>query len=53
MTGVCGAGDLTPDNTVLSRQVYDLSIVRTTKGAVQDTTKRGFIPKLLDFVNPF
>jgi flagellar L-ring protein FlgH len=53
LTGVCRAADLTPDNTVLSTQVSDLSIERNTKGAVKDTTKRGWIPKLLDFVNPF
>ncbi len=53
LTGICRAGDLTPDNTLLSTQMHDLSIERLTKGAVRDTTNRGWIPKLLDFVNPF
>jgi len=53
LTGVCRAGDLTPDNTILSTQVYNLEIATTHKGAVKDTTKRGLVPKLLDFLNPF
>lgn len=53
LTGMCRAGDLTPDNTILSTQMHDLSIELATKGAVRDTTKRGWVPKLLDFVNPF
>jgi flagellar L-ring protein FlgH len=53
LTGVCRAGDLTPDNTLLSTQIHDLTIDSTHKGAVRDTTNRGWIPKLLDFINPF
>jgi len=53
LTGICRAADLTLDNTVLSTQVYNLEIETTHKGAVNDTTKRGLIPKLLDFINPF
>jgi flagellar L-ring protein FlgH len=53
VTGICRGADVTPDNTVLSSQVYNLSLITNHKGAVRDTTKRGFIPKLLDFINPF
>ena len=53
LTGVCRGADVTPDNTVLSTQVFDLQLTQMTKGAVHDTTNRGWIPKLLDFVNPF
>jgi flagellar L-ring protein FlgH len=53
LTGICRGGDVTPDNTVLSSQVYNLALITNHKGAVRDTTKRGFIPKLLDFINPF
>jgi len=53
LTGVCRGGDVTPDNTVLSSQVYNLELITNQKGAVRDTTKRGLIPKLLDFINPF
>ncbi|HEV8605090.1 MAG TPA: flagellar basal body L-ring protein FlgH [Tepidisphaeraceae bacterium] len=53
LTGICRGADVTPDNTVLSSQVYNLALNTQHKGAVRDTTKRGFIPKLLDFINPF
>jgi flagellar L-ring protein FlgH len=53
LTGVCRAEDVTPDNTVLSTQLVNLDVVKKTKGAVRDTSKRGFIPKLLDQINPF
>lgn len=53
LTGVCRAVDLTPDNTILSNTLHDLDVHKATKGAARDTTKRGLIPRLLDFVNPF
>ena len=53
LTGVCRAADITPDNSILSTQVHNLEVITNTKGAVTDTTKRGFIPKLLDSLNPF
>ena len=53
LTGVCRAQDITGDNTILSTQLYDLVLDKTTSGAVTDTTKRGLIPKVLDKLNPF
>lgn len=53
LTGTCRAGDLTADNTILSWQVHDLVVETKHKGAVRDSTKRGLVPGLLDFVNPF
>jgi flagellar L-ring protein FlgH len=53
LSGVCRAEDVTPDNTVLSTQLYDKAVTKTTKGAVRDTTKRGWVPRLLDVINPF
>jgi flagellar L-ring protein precursor FlgH len=53
LTGICRAEDVTADNTVLSTQLLNLDVVKKTKGAVRDTTKRGFIPKILDQINPF
>jgi len=52
-SGTCRVEDLTPDNTVLSTQLFDLEFSKTNKGQVRNTTKTGFIHKLLDFVNPF
>jgi flagellar L-ring protein precursor FlgH len=53
MTGFCRSADLTPDNSIVSSQINDMSIETHHKGAVRDTTKRGLVPSLLDFVNPF
>ena len=53
LTGVCRVEDITPDNTVLSTQLYDLDVRKTNSGAVRDTTKRGWIPRILDWANPF
>lgn len=53
LTGICRAEDITADNTVLSTQLYDFEVSKSHKGAVRDTTKRGWIPKLLDVLNPF
>ena len=53
LTGECRAVDLTPDNTILSNTLHDLNVHKATKGAARDTTKRGFVPRLLDFINPF
>lgn len=53
MTGVCRAADVTPDNTVMSWQIDDARITVLRKGAVTDTTKRGWVPKIIDAINPF
>jgi flagellar L-ring protein precursor FlgH len=53
LTGVCRAEDITGDNTILSTQLYDLILEKSTKGAITDTNKRGLIPKVLDKLNPF
>ena len=52
-SGICRAEDITPDNTVLSTQLFDLEFTKMNKGQVQNTTKTCLIHKLLDFVNPF
>jgi flagellar L-ring protein precursor FlgH len=53
LSGTCRAEDVTADNTVLSTQLYDKNVVKVTKGQVRDTTTRGWMPKLLDVLNPF
>lgn len=52
-SGMCRVEDITPDNTVLSTQLYDLDFSKMNKGQVRSTTKTGLIHKLLDFINPF
>jgi flagellar L-ring protein precursor FlgH len=53
LSGICRAEDVSPDNTILSTQMFDKEVIKTHKGAVRDTTKRGWLPKLLDVINPF
>jgi flagellar L-ring protein precursor FlgH len=53
LTGTCRAEDVSPDNSVLSTTLHDLNVKKNSKGAARDTTKRGWIPRLLDFINPF
>ena len=53
LTGVCRVEDITADNAILSTQLFDLELQKNHKGAVRDATKRGILPKLLDWINPF
>ena len=53
MSGTCRVDDVQPDNTILSTQLHDLDVAKKTIGSVRDATKRGFLPKLLDLLNPF
>lgn len=53
LSGTCRAEDVTPDNTVLSTQLFDKAVTKNHTGAVKDTTKRGWVPRLLDVLNPF
>ena len=53
LTGVCRTEDISPDNSVLSTQLHDLTVVKRTKGPVRQATRRGLIPRLVDGLNPF
>jgi flagellar L-ring protein precursor FlgH len=53
LTGTCRAEDVTADNTVLTTQMSDLQLQKNHKGAVRDATKRGWLHKVLDTLNPF
>jgi len=53
LTGVCRVEDVDASNSVLSTDLHDLDLQKITKGAVRDTTKRGLLGRLLDFINPF
>jgi len=53
LLGTCRVQDITADNSVLSTQLFDLSLNKQHKGAVKDTTRRGFFTRLLDVINPF
>jgi flagellar L-ring protein precursor FlgH len=53
LSGICRADDVTADNSVLSTQLFDLELHKTTKGPVRDSTKRGAVHRFLDWLNPF
>lgn len=52
LTGTCRSEDVTPDNTVLSTQLADVSIETKSSGPAQDAASRGWIKKLVDFLKP-
>ncbi len=53
LTGVCRSDDVTPENTVLSSQVAELSVQVLDRGAVRDATRRGWLQRGLDLIRPF
>jgi flagellar L-ring protein FlgH len=53
LIGTCRVEDITADNTVLSNQLFNLSLNKQHKGAVKDTTKRGWFERFFDWANPF
>lgn len=52
LTGVVRSVDVTPDNTVLSTQLAQKNITVENAGAVRDGSRRGWIPRLLDWLRP-
>jgi flagellar L-ring protein precursor FlgH len=53
LTGMCRSEDVTPDNSILSTQLAELVLIEKNSGAVRDATRRGWIPKALDWLRPF
>ena len=53
VSGLARVEDVTTDNSVLSTQMYDFDLREDTKGTVREATKRGWLPRLLDAINPF
>jgi len=53
LTGVCRSDDVTPDNSILSTQIAEMVLIEQNEGAVRDSTRRGWIPKTLDWLRPF
>jgi flagellar L-ring protein precursor FlgH len=52
LTGTCRSIDVTPDNTVLSTQVAQLSIDIETSGSVRNTTRPGWLGTIYDWIRP-
>ncbi len=53
VSGTCRSLDVTPDNTILSTQLADKQMKIDHKGSVRDSTRRGWIPRALDYLRPF
>jgi flagellar basal body L-ring protein FlgH len=53
LTGTCRAEDVTADNSVLSTQLHDLTVKKTHTGEVRNAGRKGWIPKIVDIINPF
>ena len=51
-TGVCRSRDVSPDNTILSTQIFNQTIDLQHKGALRDAAKRGWLTRLFDWMNP-
>lgn len=53
LTGLCRPQDITRDNTVLSTQLYGLSLDMQNEGQVRRATKKGVIPRVLETIFNF
>ena len=53
LTGECRVQDVDATNSVLSTDLHDMNLQKSTKGEVHDTAKRGLLHRLLDILNPF
>ncbi len=51
-TGVCRSRDVSPDNTILSTQIFNQTIDLQHKGALRDAAKRGWLTRLFDWMSP-
>lgn len=53
LSGLCRVEDIQADNTLLSTQLADMNLSKDTEGEVRDGTKRGWLNRVIDKVNPF
>ena len=53
LSGECRVQDVDASNSVLSTDLHDLNLEKTTRGQVSDTNHRSIIHRLLDILNPF
>jgi flagellar basal body L-ring protein FlgH len=53
ISGIIRAQDITPDNTILSTQMYDMELNKQTEGNIREANRRGWFSRLLDTVSPF
>jgi len=53
VSGVLRTSDIAPDNSVDSSLIADARVEFTGRGDINDQVERGWLTKMLDFVNPF
>lgn len=53
LSGECRREDVTQNNTVLSTQLAELTLVSTNTGQVKDSATKGFIPRILEAIFNF
>ena len=53
LTGTVRVEDIDKDNTVESTDVADATIRYETTGSIADSQKKGLVPVMLDWINPF
>ena len=53
LSGICRPQDIGPDNVVLSRDIFDLKIVKNERGHVRDGYSRGWLTRWLARIKPF
>lgn len=53
ISGVLRSSDIAPDNSVDSSMIADARVEFTGRGDINDQVERGWLTKILDFVNPF
>ncbi|MEO0963521.1 MAG: flagellar basal body L-ring protein FlgH [Planctomycetota bacterium] len=53
LTGVCRAEDVTPDNTILSSQIYDLYLTKEHSGELRKATRKGLITQIVELLFNF
>jgi flagellar L-ring protein precursor FlgH len=53
VSGVVRPSDIAPDNSVDSSLIADARVEFTGRGDINDQVERGWLNKILDFINPF
>jgi flagellar L-ring protein precursor FlgH len=53
ISGLVRRADIASDNSVVSSRIADAQVEFTGRGDVADQTDRGWLTKILDFINPF
>ena len=53
ISGVIRPSDIAMDNSIDSSLIADARVEFTGRGDINDQVERGWLTKILDFVNPF